>query len=521
MSQDRTWDSLLKKLDEMEQTARISGGLEKQEKESQKGKMTARERVMALVDPGSFVEINMLAETQTFDFEMQKKKILGDGVITGYGRIDGRRVCLFSQDVTVFGGSCGRAHGEKINYVLRMARNTGAPVVGLYESGGGRLQDGIENEAGYGRMFWENTQCSGVIPQISAIMGACTGGSVYSPALTDFIIQVEKTSQMFITGPSVIKDVTGEEVSFEDLGGTKVHTQKSGVVHFSAKSDGDCLFLIKRLLSYIPSNSRERPPVVDTGDDVDRKVSRLRKIVPILPNKSYDMHQVILEIVDKGDYMEVQPRFATNMIICFARMAGSTVGIVANQPRVLAGTIDIDAADKAARFIRFCDAFNIPIVTLVDVPGYLPGTQQEYRGIIRHGAKMLYAYSESTVPKVSVVIRKSYGGAIPAMCCHETGADQFFAWPTAEFAMMGADPAVNILYRKEISEAKDPVALRHEKIREYEEKFCSPYFAASKQYIDAVIRPEDTRRMIIKALVMLEDKEQEPRAWKKHGNIPL
>ncbi len=521
MTQEKTWDSLVKKLDEMEEKARISGGLDKQEKERQKGKMTARERVMALVDPGSFVEINMLAETQTFDFDMQNKKILGDGVITGYGRIDGRRVCIFSQDVTVFGGSCGRAHGEKINYVLRMARDTGVPVVGLYESGGGRLQDGIENEAGYGRMFWENTQCSGVVPQISAIMGACTGGSVYSPALTDFIIQVEKTAQMFITGPGVIKDVTGEEVSFEDLGGTRVHTQKSGVVHFSAKDDEDCLSVIRRILSYLPSNNRERPPVLEMGDDMDRTVPRLREIVPILPNKSYDMHEVITEIVDNGDYMEIQPRFATNMIICFARMGGRTVGIVANQTRVLAGTIDINAADKAARFIRFCDAFNIPIVTLVDVPGYLPGTQQEYGGIIRHGAKMLYAYSESTVPKVSVVIRKSYGGAIPAMCCHETGADQFFAWPTAEFAMMGAEPAVNILYRKELSEAKNPEALRREKMREYEEKFCSPYFAASKQYVDAVIRPEDTRRMIIKALVVLEDKKEEPRAWKKHGNIPL
>ena len=521
MSQEKTWDSLVKKLDEMEEKARVSGGLEKQEKERQKGKMTARERVMAFVDPGSFVEINMLAETQTFDFDMQNKKILGDGVITGYGQVGGRRVFLFSQDVTVFGGSCGRSHGEKINYILRTARNTGAPVVGLYESGGGRLQDGIENEAGYGRMFWENTQCSGVIPQISAIMGACTGGSVYSPALTDFIIQVEKTSQMFITGPGVIKDVTGEEVSFEELGGTRVHTQKSGVVHFSAKNDKECLSIIRKLLSYLPSNNREKPPVVDTGDDMDRTVPRLREIVPILPNKSYDMHEVITEIVDNADYMEIQPRFATNMIICFARMGGRTVGIVANQTRVLAGTIDINAADKAARFIRFCDAFNIPIVTLVDVPGYLPGTQQEYGGIIRHGAKMLYAYSESTVPKVSVVIRKSYGGAIPAMCCHETGADQFFAWPTAEFAMMGAGPAVNILYRKEISEAKNPEDLRQERIKEYEEKFCSPYFAASKQYVDAVIRPEDTRSMIIKALIMLEDKVKEPSAWKKHGNIPL
>jgi acetyl-CoA carboxylase carboxyltransferase component len=521
MNQEKTWDSLVKKLDEMEEKARISGGEEKQEKERQKGKMTASERVMALVDPGSFVDINMFAETQVFDFDMQKKKILGDGVITGYGRIDGRRVFVFSQDVTVFGGSCGRAHGEQINYMLRMARRTGAPIVGLYESGGGRLQDGIENEAGYGKMFWENTQCSGVIPQISAIMGACTGGSVYSPALTDFIIQVEKTSQMFITGPGVIKDVTGEEVSFEDLGGVKVHTQKSGVAHFSAKNDKESLSIIRRLLSYLPSNNREKPPMLETGDDMDRKVPRLREIVPILPNKTYDMHGVVAEVVDNGDYMEVQPRFAMNMIICFARMAGRTVGIVANQTRFLAGTIDIDAADKAARFIRFCDAFNIPIVTLVDVPGYLPGTQQEYRGIIRHGAKMLYAYSESTVPKVSVVIRKSYGGAIPAMCCHETGADQFFAWPTAEFAMMGAEPAVNILYRKELSQAKDPEALRKEKMREYEEKFSSPYFGASKQYIDAVIRPEDTRQMIIKALIMLENKEEEPRIWKKHGNMPL
>jgi acetyl-CoA carboxylase carboxyltransferase component len=521
MRQEKTWDSLVKKLDEMEEKARISGGLDKQEKERQKGKMTARERVMAFMDPGSFVEMNRLAETQTFDFDMQNKKILGDGVITGYGRVSGRRVFLFSQDVTVFGGSCGRSHGEKINYLLRTARDTGAPVVGLYESGGGRLQDGIENEAGYGRMFWENTQCSGVIPQISAIMGACTGGSVYSPALTDFIIQVEKTSQMFITGPGVIKDVTGEEVSFEELGGTRVHMQKSGVVHFSAKDDKECLSFIKKLLSYLPSNNREKPPVVDTGDDMDRTVPRLRKVVPILPNKSYDMHDVITEIVDNADYMEIQSRFATNMIICFARMAGRTVGIVANQPRVLAGTIDIDAADKAARFIRFCDAFNVPLVTLTDVPGYLPGTDQERRGIIRHGAKMLYAYSESTVPKVSVVVRKSYGGAIPAMCCHETGADQFFAWPTAEFAMMGAEPAVNILYRKELSEAKDPEALRQERIREYEEKFCSPYFAASKQYVDAVIRPEDTRSMIIKALIMLKDKKQESSAWKKHGNIPL
>lgn len=521
MSKKKTWDSHLKTLDEMKKKAYVSGGLEKQEKERQKGKMTARERIEWLLDPDTFIELNMFVETQTFDFGMQEKKVLGDGVITGYGNIDERRVFIFSQDVTVFGGACGRAHGEKINYVLRKARGLGVPVIGLYESGGGRLQDGIENEAGYGKMFWENTQCSGVIPQISVIMGACTGGSVYSPALTDFIIQVEKTSHMFITGPGVIKDVTGEDVSFEELGGTKVHTQTSGVVHFSGKDDQGGLATVKQLLSYLPQNNREKPPVVETGDDIDRKVPRIKEIVPVLPNKVYDMHEIISEISDNSDFMEVQPRFAMNMIICFARMAGRTVGIVANQPRVLAGTIDVDAADKAARFIRFCDAFNIPIVTLTDVPGYLPGTEQERKGIIRHGAKMLYAYSESTVPKVSVVIRKSYGGAIPAMCCHETGADQFFALPTAEFAMMGAEPAVNILYRKELKQSEEPDVFRQEKIREYEDIFCSPYFAASKQYVDAVIDPDDTRRMIIRALLMLEDKEPEPREWKKHGTMPL
>jgi methylmalonyl-CoA decarboxylase subunit alpha len=518
---DRDWGSLLKELDEREQKARISGGLDKQQKERQKGKMTARERVLALLDRGTFVEINMLAETQTFDFEMQKKKIVGDGVITGYGRIDGRRVFVFSQDVTVFGGSTGKAQGEQINYLLRLARKTKAPILGLYESAGGRLQDGIENEAGYGRMFWENTQCSGVIPQISAILGACTGGGVYSPALTDFIIQVEKTSHMFITGPAVIKEVTGEEVSFENLGGVKIHAQKSGVVHFISKTEGECVGTIRRLLSFLPSNNLEKPPVVETHDPNDRKAPRLQEIVPAAHNKSYDMHEVIREIVDNGDSLEVQAAFARNMIICFARMAGRSVGIVANQPRVMAGAIDIDAADKAARFIRFCDAFNIPLVTLVDVPGYMPGTHQEYRGIIRHGAKMLYAYSEATVPMISVVLRKSYGGAIPAMCCHETGADQFFAWPTAEFAMMGSGPAVEILYKTEIKEARDPERVRQEKIKEYEDTFSTPYFAASKQYVDAVIRPENTRSAIIDALLMLENRKDEPRDWRKHGNIPL
>jgi len=517
----KDWETLINKLEEMEKKAFISGGLDRQQKERQKGKMTARERLLAVLDPGSFVEINMFVETQTYDFEMQKKKIVGDGVVTGHGRIDGRRVFIFSQDVTVFGGSTGRAQGEQINYILRLARKMKAPVIGLYESAGGRLQDGIENEAGYGRMFWENTQCSGIIPQISAILGACTGGGVYSPALTDFIFQVEKTSQMFITGPAVIKAVMGEEVTFEDLGGTKIHTRKSGVAHFSLPNESELAPSIRRLLSYLPSNNLEKPPCKDTNDPIDRKVPRLEDIVPPAKNKSYDMHQVIEEIVDDRDYLEVQPAFARNMIICFARFAGRSVGVVANQPCFMAGAIDIDAADKAARFIRFCDAFNIPLVTLTDVPGYMPGTQQEHRGIIRHGAKMLYAYSDATVPMISVVLRKSYGGAIPAMCCHETGADQFFAWPTAEFAMMGSEPAVNILYKREIDQAENPEAVRQQKIQEYEDTFSTPYFAASKQYVDAVIRPEDTRSAITNALLMLENKEEAPRVWRKHGNIPL
>ena len=518
---ETNWEALISKLDEMEEKARISGGLEKQEKERQRGKMTARERVLAVLDAGTFVEINMLAETQTFDFEMQKKKIVGDGVVTGYGRIEGRRVFIFSQDVTVFGGSAGKGQGEQINYVLRLARKMEAPVIGLYESAGGRLQDGIENEAGYGRMFWENTQCSGIIPQISAILGACTGGAVYSPALTDFIFQVDKTSQMFITGPAVIKSVMGEQVSFEDLGGAKIHTSKSGVAHFCLSNESELSPAIRRLFGYLPSNNREKPPLKEARDPYDRKVPRLQDVVPVAKNKSYDMHEVIREIVDDGDYLEVQPGFARNIIICFARFAGRSVGIVANQPRFMAGVIDIDAADKAARFIRFCDAFNIPLVTLVDVPGYMPGTEQEHRGIIRHGAKMLYAYSDASVPMVSVVLRKSYGGAIPAMNCHETGADQFFVWPTAEFAMMGSEPAVNILYRREIERAQDPEAVRQLKIQEYEDTFSTPYFAASKQYVDAVIRPEDTRTAITNALLMLENKEEAPRVWRKHGNIPL
>jgi acetyl-CoA carboxylase carboxyltransferase component len=517
----KSWKELLSELEEKEKKAKLAGGKQKQQEQKEKGKYLCRERVEALVDPGSFVEINMLAETQTFEFDMQQKKILGDGVVTGFGAIAGRKVLVFSQDVTVFGGSAGRAHGEKINTLLRLARKIGAPVIGLYESAGGRLQDGMQNESGYGRMFYENSQCSGVVPQIAAIMGACTGGGVYSPALMDFILQVDKTAHMFITGPGVIQEVTGQKVTFEQLGGTAVHSRESGVVHLVANDDRHCLELIGKLLTYLPQNNKEEPPVIAPGDDPDRSCDKLTEIVPAEPRRIYDMRLVIREIVDRGEFFEIHGLFAQSMIVGFSRMDGGVVGIVANQPRFRGGTIDIDAADKAARFIRFCDCFNIPLMILADVPGYMPGLEQEKKGIIRHGAKMLYAFSEATVPKITCVVRKLYGGAIPAMCCHETGADLMFAWPTAEFAMMGAEAAVNILYKKEISEVPDPKKARQEKIGEYQEAIVAPYYSASKQYIDAVIRPADTRRWFIYGLRLLKEKKTEEVIVRKHGNIPL
>ena len=517
----KTWDELLAELEEKEKLARSAGGSEKQKAQKEKGKLLCRERVETLADPGSFVEVNMLVETQTFEFDMQKKKIMGDGVITGFATVDGRKVFVYSQDVTVFGGSAGKAHGEQINYILKMARKAGVPVVGLYESAGGRLQDGMQNESGYGRMFFENTQCSGVVPQLAAIMGACTGGGVYSPAIMDFIIQVEKTAHMFITGPKVIEEVTGAKMSFEELGGTGVHAKESGVVHLVAKDDRHCMELIQKLLSYLPQNNREAPAIVPTGDDPFRPNDVLTDIVPADPKKTYDVKGVIREILDKSEFFEIQPFFARNIVIGFGRIDGRSVGVVANQPRFLGGTIDINAADKAARFIRFCDCFNIPLIVFADVPGYLPGMDQEQKGIIRHGAKMLYAFSEATVPKITCVLRKLYGGAIAAMCCHETGADIMFAWPTAEFAMVGSEAAVNILYKREIEKSEDPVKTRLEKIKEYSDSVLSPYYSASKQYIDAVIRPRDTRAWFAHALRLLENKTPEQVIWKKHGNIPL
>jgi acetyl-CoA carboxylase carboxyltransferase component len=402
-----------------------------------------------------------------------------------------------------------------------MARKVGAPVIGLYESAGGRLQDGMQNESGYGRMFFENTQNSGVVPQIAVIMGACTGGGVYSPAIMDFIIQVEKTAHMFITGPGVIKEVTGEDVTFEDLGGAQVHARESGVAHLMAESDRHALELVRKLLSYLPRNNREPPPVVPAVDDPLRSNEILTKIVPAEPRKTYDVKAVVQEVLDNAEFFEIQPAFAKNIVIGFGRLDGKSVGIVANQPRFLGGTIDINAADKAARFIRFCDAFNIPLLVFADVPGYLPGTDQEKKGIIRHGAKMLYAFSEATVPKITCVLRKLYGGAIPAMCCHETGADMMFAWPTAEFAMVGAEAAVNILFKGEISASSEPEKTRLEKIREYRDTLVTSYYSASKQYIDAVIHPRDTRAWFVHSLRMLENKTTGGQAWKKHGNMPM
>lgn len=517
----KTWPELLDQLKKTETRAMEGGGPARQARHKKAGKLLHRERLDALVDPGSFVELNMLAETQTFEFDMQNKKILGDGVATGFATINGRQVFIYAQDATVFGGSAGRAHGEKINLVLRKARQMGVPVIGLYDGAGGRLQDGMQNESGYGQMFWENTQCSGVIPQIAGIMGACTGGGTYSPALMDFIVHTEKTAQLFITGPGVIKEVTGEEVSFEDLGGSRVHTRKSGVSHLEAHDEYHCFELIRKLLSYLPQNNREDPPVVHTSDDPFRSNDNLIDIVPAEQRRIYDMSRVVREVLDRDQFFEIHPHFARNMIVGFGRLDGHSVGVVANQPYHLGGTIDIDAADKAARFTRFCDCFNIPILIFADVPGYLPGVGQESKGIIRHGAKMLYAFSEATVPKVTCVLRKYYGGAIPAMCCHESGADFLFAWPTAEFAMVGAEAAVRILYRKDIQSAEDPDEVIRRKIEEYQEAIISPYYSASKQYIDAVIHPAETRKWFVQSLRVLKDKQPVEQAWRKHGNIPL
>ncbi|MDD4504216.1 MAG: carboxyl transferase domain-containing protein [Clostridiaceae bacterium] len=496
------------------------GGANRIQKQHKAGKLTARERIDLLMDPGSFVELDAFVKHRCTEFAMGSVEAPAEGVVTGYGTVDGRLVYAYAQDFTVVGGSLGEMHAKKICKVLDLALKMGAPVVGMNDSGGARIQEGVDALSGYGQIFYRNTIASGVIPQISVIMGPCAGGAVYSPAITDFIFMVDKTSQMFITGPQVIKTVTGEEVSSEELGGAMTHNRISGVAHFISPDEKACIEDIKRLLSFLPSNNMEIAPIIETDDDLNRIEEALNTIVPENPNKPYDMKDIIEAIVDNGDFMEVQQYYALNIITGYARINGTSIGIIANQPKVLAGCLDINASDKAGRFIRTCDAFNIPILNLVDVPGFLPGTNQEYGGIIRHGAKMLYAYSEATVPKVTMIVRKAYGGAYIGMCNKELGADMVFAWPTAEIAVMGPDGAANIIFKKDIEGADDPAQARKDKIQEYKDKFATPYIAASRGYVDAVIEPSESRQRLASAFEMLASK-RENRPAKKHGNLPV
>jgi len=502
------------------QKAALGGGEDRIKKQHESGKKTARERIQMLMDPNSFVEIDAFVETRSNEFDMPKKKALGDGVVTGYGTVNGRLVFVASQDFTVIGGSLGEMHAKKITKVMDMAMKMGAPFISINDSGGARIEEGIDALSGFGEIFYRNTIASGVIPQISVIMGPCAGGAVYSPAITDFIFMVEKTSQMFITGPQVIKAVTGEDVTFEQLGGAETHNSLSGVAHFKSATEEECIRDIKRLLSFIPDNNLSDSELVNTSDDVNRVIAELNTIVPDDANKPYNMKQVITSVVDNNDFLEIQEGFARNIIIGFGRINGRTIGIIANQPQVNAGVLDVDSSDKAARFVRFCDAFNIPVVTFTDVPGYLPGVEQEHSGIIRHGAKLLYAFSEATVPKINVIIRKAYGGAYIAMNSKHLGADMVFAWPTAEIAVMGPDGAANIIFRKDIANSDDPVNFRAEKIQEYRDKFSNPYIAAARGYVNDVIEPAKTRIHLAAALEMLTSK-RETRPSKKHGNIPL
>lgn len=517
---EKTYQTETERLRMLKEKACLGGGEKAIEKQHSRGKLTARERIDILLDPGSFIEFNTLAEHQCYDFNMQEKKFPGDGVVTGYGTIDGRLVFVFSEDVTVLGGSVGTTHGAKICYTIDKAITVGAPLIGLYESGGGRIHEGFTASRNVAGMFHRNTKASGVIPQISAIMGTCAGVAVYSPAITDYIFMVENTSQMFITGPGVIKAVTGETLDIESLGGARVHSETSGNAHFVYPTDKDCLLGIRRLLSFLPLNNVEDPPVMETGDDPERFTDELMDIVPDDFRVPYDVKKVIDRIIDNGDFMEVLPKYGQTLVIGFARLDGSTVGIVANQPLVMAGCLDINSSDKGARFIRFCDAFNIPLVNLVDVPGFLPGKDQEYGGIIRHGAKMLYAYSEATVPKITLNMRKNYGGAVMAMCCKGTEVDQMFAWPIAQPVVLDTKAAVDIIFKKELAEAEDPAAEREKRISDYDYYYSNPFNPAGKMLLDDVIEPRETRTRLISALRMMKTKsEDKPR--RKHGNIPL
>ena len=494
--------------------------LQAAEKQHSRDKLTARERIDALLDPGSFVELDAFAVHRTAAFGMEKRKPLGDGVITGHGTVDGRPICVFAQDFTVFGGSLGEVFAEKICKVMDLALRMGVPCIGLNDSGGARIQEGVVSLGGYAEIFYRNVMASGVIPQLSVIAGPCAGGAVYSPAMTDFILMVKGSSQMFITGPDVIKTVTNEDVGFEELGGAMTHNSRSGVAHFAADGEDEAFEQLRALLSFLPANNLEDPPYVVPGDDPERAEEALQAIIPDSPRKPYDMVQIIDAVVDDGIFLEVQPFWARNIVVGFARLDGFPVGVVANQPAHLAGVLDIDSSVKAARFVRFCDAFNIPLVTFVDVPGFLPGTQQEYGGIIRHGAKLLYAYCEATVPKLTVITRKAYGGAYDVMSSKHIRADFNFAWPTAEIAVMGVDAAVKIIFRRELADAADPAARQAELVEDYQNRFANPYVAAERGYIDDVIEPKETRPVLIRALRLARNKRQSLPA-RKHGNIPL
>ncbi|MBX9188290.1 acyl-CoA carboxylase subunit beta [Bacteroides sp. K03] len=510
----------VKELIELRAQARLGGGEKAIEKQHAKGKYTARERIAQLLDEGSFEELDMFVQHRCTNFGQEKKHFLGDGVVTGYGTIEGRLVYVFAQDFTVFGGSLSETMAQKICKVMDMAMKMGAPVIGINDSGGARIQEGINALSGYAEIFQRNIMASGVIPQISGIFGPCAGGAVYSPALTDFTLMTEGTSYMFLTGPKVVKTVTGEDVSQEDLGGASVHATKSGVTHFTAETGEEGLSIIRHLLSFIPQNNLEEAPLMECTDPIDRMDDLLNEIIPDSPNKPYDMYEVIGAIIDNGEFLEVQKDYAKNIIIGFARMNGQSVGVVANQPKYLAGVLDSNASRKGARFVRFCDAFNIPLVTLVDVPGFLPGTGQEYNGVILHGAKLLYAYGEATVPKVTVTLRKSYGGSHIVMSCKQLRGDMNYAWPTAEIAVMGGAGAVEVLYAKEAKEQENPAQFLADKEAEYSKLFANPYNAAKYGYIDDVIEPRNTRFRIIRALQQLQTKKLTNPA-KKHGNIPL
>jgi propionyl-CoA carboxylase beta chain len=506
-------------LDQKIAEAQLGGGQKRIDAQHKKGKLTARERIHFLLDEGSFEELGMLVTHRSTNFGLDKEVYLGDGVVTGYGTVNGRLVYVFSQDFTVMGGSLAEAHAEKICRIMDLAMKNGAPVIGLNDSGGARIQEGVVSLGGYADIFYRNVQASGVVPQISAIMGPCAGGAVYSPALTDFVMMVENTSYMFVTGPNVVKTVTHEEVSSEELGGASTHSTKSGVTHFTAENDIACLKMIRQLLSYVPQNCEDEAPAVPYQMSNEKR-DKLDAIIPANPNQPYDMHEVIQEVIDADSWMEVHKDFAENIIVGFARIAGRSIGVVANQPAYLAGVLDIRSSNKAARFVRFCDAFNIPLLVFEDVPGFLPGTDQEWNGIISNGAKLLYAFSEATVPRVTVITRKAYGGAYDVMNSKHIGADMNYAWPTAEIAVMGAKGAAEIIFKKEIAEAADSQAKWKEKESEYAELFANPYSAAERGYVDEVIKPSDTREKLIRAFKMLENKaEQAPK--KKHSNMPL